>query len=70
MPIQVPPSLKAEHDELHAELKQATGSGGRTCAAASDVARLMHPHFVSEEEFALPPSDCCRSCPKESSVTK
>jgi len=55
MPIQVPPSLKAEHDELHAELKQATGSGGRTGAAASDVARLMHPHFVSEEEFALPP---------------
>jgi hypothetical protein len=55
MPIQVPPALKAEHDELHAALKRATSTGGRTGAAASAVARLMHPHFVSEEEFALPP---------------
>ena len=55
MPIQVPSALKAEHDELHAELKRAAASGGRTGAAASEVARLMHPHFVSEEEFALPP---------------
>lgn len=55
MPIQVPSALKAEHDELHAELKRATASGGRAGAAASEVAQLMHPHFVSEEEFALPP---------------
>jgi hypothetical protein len=55
MPIQVPPALKVEHDELHAELKRAIKAGGRTGEAASAVAKLMHPHFVSEEEFALPP---------------
>jgi hypothetical protein len=53
--IQVPPALKSAHDELHAELKRATDSGGRIGAAASAVARLMHPHFISEEELALPP---------------
>jgi hypothetical protein len=55
MPIEVPRALKTEHDELHAELKHATSAGGRTGAAASAVVQLMHPHFASEEEFALPP---------------
>ena len=55
MPIRVPPAMKAEHDELHTELKRATRAGGETGAAAATVARLMHPHFASEEEFALPP---------------
>src|ERR1044071_5796930 len=55
MPIEVPPGLKSEHDDLHAELKRATTSGGHAGEAATEVARLMHPHFVSEEEFALPP---------------
>jgi hypothetical protein len=55
MKFHTPPSLKAEHDELHGELARAARSGGRTGEAATAVARLMHPHFVKEEEYALPP---------------
>jgi hypothetical protein len=55
MSIQAPASLKAEHAELHLELVRATEAGGRTGKAAEVVARLMHPHFVKEEAFALPP---------------
>jgi len=36
-------------------LVTATKAGGRTGDAAKAVAKLMHPHFVKEEEFALPP---------------
>jgi hypothetical protein len=55
MIFQIPPALKAEHEELHGELVRATKAGGRTGEAAKAVAKLMHPHFVKEEEYALPP---------------
>lgn len=55
MEFQIPPALKAEHEELHGELARATRSGGRTGEAAAAVAQLMHPHFIKEEEYALPP---------------
>lgn len=55
MKFQVPPALKAEHEELHGELARATKAGGSTGEAAKAVAKLMHPHFVKEEEYALPP---------------
>lgn len=55
MKFEIPSSLKTEHEELHAELAQAIKAGGRTAEAAKAVAKLMHPHFVKEEEFALPP---------------
>ena len=48
-------SLKLEHDELHADLVRATKAGGKTGEAAKDVAKVLHDHFVKEEEFALPP---------------
>jgi hypothetical protein len=51
----VPQPMKAEHDDLHAELEKATQAGGNVGDAAKVVARLLHPHFVKEEEFALPP---------------
>ena len=54
MDLKIPQPLKAEHAELHDELKRATSAGGRTAEAAREVARLLHPHFVKEEEFALP----------------
>jgi hypothetical protein len=47
--------LKSEHEELHAELAEATKERGRTGEAARSVARILHPHFVKEEEYALPP---------------
>ncbi len=51
----IPESLKLEHEELHADLVRATKAGGRTGEAAKDVAKVLHDHFVKEEEFALPP---------------
>ena len=54
-PIAIPAPLRAEHEELHATLAAATREPGPLGAAARGVARLLHPHFVREEEFALPP---------------
>lgn len=58
MPAKVPhtpETMKHEHEELHAALARATRAGGHTAATAAEVARLLHPHFVKEEAFALPP---------------
>jgi hypothetical protein len=55
MNFTIPKAIKEEHDELHAELASAIKCGGKTGSAASVVAELMHPHFVKEEEYALPP---------------
>ena len=51
----IPSSLKDEHDQLHAELEAATRVPGRLGEAARRVAAALHPHFVREEEIALPP---------------
>ncbi|HXH07619.1 MAG TPA: hemerythrin domain-containing protein [Vicinamibacterales bacterium] len=53
--IKAPGSVKAEHDELHEELVQATKAGGETGEAARAVAKVLHPHFLKEEELAMPP---------------
>lgn len=55
MRFEIPTAMKAEHDELHADLVKATKSGGRTGDAAKAVAKVLHEHFVKEEEYALPP---------------
>lgn len=55
MQPKIPRPLKLEHEELHAELVQATKAGGKTGEAAKAVAKVLHHHFVKEEEFALPP---------------
>lgn len=55
MQFHIPSALKAEHEELHSELARATKVNGRTGEAAKAVAKLMHPHFIKEEEYALPP---------------
>lgn len=55
MTPQVPQSLRVEHEELHAQLAEAAKSGGASGRAAGNVARLLHPHFLKEEEYALPP---------------
>jgi len=51
----IPRALVAEHEELHAELVKLTLRRGKVGEAARTVATLLHPHFVKEEEFALPP---------------
>lgn len=55
MTFEIPAATKSEHDELHADLVKATRSGGETADAAKAVARVLHGHFVGEEEFAMPP---------------
>jgi iron-sulfur cluster repair protein YtfE (RIC family) len=55
MNADIPHALKVEHEELHAELVRATTAGGRIEEAARAVAKLLHPHFVKEEAYALPP---------------
>ena len=53
--LNIPQSLKAEHAELHEELARAIKVGGKVGETAKGVAELLHPHFVKEEEYALPP---------------
>lgn len=53
--VATPESIRIEHEELHNELAAAVRLPGRTGAAATKVAGLLNPHFVREEEFALPP---------------
>ena len=55
MKFNIPHAMQVEHEELHADLKKAIASGGETGAAAKEVAEALHAHFVSEEEYALPP---------------
>jgi hypothetical protein len=55
MKYSIPQPLQQEHEELHAELRNATQAGGAVGEAARALATLMHPHFVKEDEFALPP---------------
>ena len=55
MKFEIPNPMKIEHDELHADLVKATQAGGQTAEAAKAVAKVLHNHFVKEEEYALPP---------------
>jgi hypothetical protein len=55
MKPKIPRPLKLEHEELHAQLVQATKAGVKTGEAAKAVAKVLHNHFLKEEEFALPP---------------
>jgi hypothetical protein len=55
MNVKIPESLKAEHEELHEELVRAIRAGGKTGESAQAVANVLHPHFVKEEQLAMPP---------------
>jgi hypothetical protein len=55
MNFEIPLPLVQEHEELHQHLRNATQAGGEVGDAAKALAKLMHPHFVKEDEFALPP---------------
>ncbi len=55
MKFTIPAPLQQEHEALHAELRRATQAGGEVGEAARTLAQLMHPHFVKEDEIALPP---------------
>lgn len=53
--FEIPAPLRAEHDALHTTLAAATREPGSLGETAREVARLLHPHFVREEDFAMPP---------------
>ncbi len=53
--LRIPESMKAEHQELHEELYEATLAPGPVGEAARGVAAVLHEHFEKEEAFALPP---------------
>ncbi len=55
MQFNIPEPMKLEHNELHAELVKATKEPGKVGEAAKAVARVLHDHFVKEEEYAIPP---------------
>ncbi len=48
-------SIRLEHEAIHSALVAATSAPGRVGAAARALAEVLHPHFVREEEIALPP---------------
>ena len=53
--IEIPRSVQIEHQAIHAALVEATKATGPVGPAAAELARVLHPHFVREEEIALPP---------------
>jgi hypothetical protein len=53
--VTIPASIRAEHEAIHTALVEATKSPGPVGAAASALVKVLHPHFVREEEIALPP---------------
>ena len=53
--IGIPESMRVEHAEIHDELVRATKLPGGIGDAARALATILHPHFVREEEIALPP---------------
>lgn len=55
MKIEIPESIRLEHEEIHEALTEATHLPGPVGDAARELAHILHPHFVREEEIALPP---------------
>lgn len=55
MRIQIPKSLRLEHEEIHDFLAAARQEPGELGEALRRVARLLEPHFRKEEAFAMPP---------------
>lgn len=55
MKFTIPLPLQHEHEALHEQLRLAAQADGDVGEAARTLAQLMHPHFVKEDKFALPP---------------
>jgi hypothetical protein len=53
--FQIPESMRAEHQSIHARLVRATEAPGEVGEAARRLAAVLHPHFLREEQIALPP---------------
>lgn len=53
--VTIPSSVQTEHTAIHAALERATRAPGPVGDAAKSLAAILHPHFVREEQIALPP---------------
>lgn len=53
--VEIPQSLRTEHEVIHSALEEATKAPGRVGAAAKELAAVLDPHFKRENEIALPP---------------
>ena len=53
--MKIPDALRLEHEQLHAKLAEAVRLPGRTGEMARTVAKILHPHFLREDEYAIPP---------------
>jgi hypothetical protein len=51
----IPESIEREHGAIHSALVEATRAPDRVGTAAKKLADVLHPHFLREEEIALPP---------------
>jgi hypothetical protein len=54
MKIEIPHSLKLEHEDLHEQLVQSSQTGDNVGKAVQTVADILYPRFEKEEEYALP----------------
>lgn len=52
---QVPESMRHEHDHIQKALQEATQQSGEVGAAARELKQVLLPHFIREEQIALPP---------------
>jgi hypothetical protein len=55
MEFVIPEPLTLEHGALHVHLRAALEVGGDVARAARAVIDVLHPHFVREEQIAMPP---------------
>lgn len=55
MATKSPESLEFDHQELREQLEKAMASPGRTGEAAREVMKVLGPHILLENEFAMPP---------------
>jgi iron-sulfur cluster repair protein YtfE (RIC family) len=65
----IPTSIQKEHDVIHSTLVEATKAPGRVGDAARKLAEVLHPHFVREEQIALPPLGLLARLVEESEVS-
>lgn len=55
MDFTIPEPLTLEHQALHRDLRTAMEAGGGIAEAARALVAVLHPHFVREEQIAMPP---------------
>ena len=68
--IETPPSIAAEHRELHEVLAKAAQEGGELGRAARELEKALAPHFKREEEIATPPLGLLPSLAKGEATTE